>query len=1617
MPITQPPQTDRRRGAVLLISLALLALLSIFALAFVKLVKFERRAATNYTDAVRARMLARAGIQHAVVALQDIAGQRHYSDPRVDTWFYQLKAPPTSGANMVMTQVQREALNLKLDLSLTTEPSFKMSNLGPAKNSSLPSDNECVVNLDPAAGPIVLEHGDDGSVCKTDPVMYRAKLAISGVMGQTYDDGLDAYKLKVLDAASQLNLNQPNQAAAHMMLKNLLRSAAEGFADWNLNEAQADALASHVILNRRASGFRSKAEIQSLITVDPVLHNLGSNDCRCKDTGKGGLALTGIGADQRVTPDIWTQGLRDLVTVRSWVDEKVVRPWNLGPVDTIPTSHAYYEKGVRGLNIMKRAPVNLNTARKPVLVALMANLQARNDVGTFQLGYDQAGTLADEIIARREKPDDSNPTTEEGPFKSWLEFERWIDALPVAKFSNANGAVVAAGTSSPYIVASATDSNIQKVKTPASFDEGLVPDETFRSVSPLWKALDRGQGLRDMIKAQFNPNTMLNKFGQGVNLGGLNMRGMPIPRIVDKTDLTSMTTEGCFDSMGVFEITSLGMVLKQDEKLADSLTQYLGGTSNLHEMGILAAQTQLVVIKVYDVVRYTTQADFEQYRAMMSAGDFIADVSREVWQSALMGTNLNDEKIKKSNGWPSLVTNPVYSISRDNTLLHGIDSAYTPATYDGQLMLTNLLGVFAQPWDFISGFSRGTTDAFKARVWWDPKDQNPYPEGDDNPVAPGWPYQADALDPGAPYASKGVLPSDAGYPSHPKGVFPPNDVDGDELTAWYDGTPSPSGAVVNYSELDRLCDPYDPSPETTGLEGEDANPVDSKPGIDQRNGDWWHQGSSLWNNGVAVSPRRLGKSSGKPVVIAYNSDNMNLQRASSIRFWVQPLTDPYLKSEEVLCSFIGSRNGNRRDVGFRVIKRADVGGIAIVLQACPSNSLNKSGIGQEYRWHNEDGIGGVWRDEVEIDVRPYVARFGAATSSPLNPIEPEWLQNSWHWIVINYGYVGDNPPPGFPQFDMSLQVDMRPPQPPRSISGAEGAGRIRFAGDTGHTPPGQAGYGELHGHVHLATDDNPMTALPQSIPNVGASHIWLEPRPLGDFYNCRQGGRSLSAPIEINAGTVNLTAGAFDPVNIDFPPSTVNHKVFVVNGTSREEMTWDPGSQKWLYAFPADGVPPASVDLVMQYQEWIYSNQSEHCLATEVSGPGTDTWDGAAMRDYRLEILNPGSRRKFEPGEPYVAPKHPGNGDNQCVNLAEIHGRPSILCPQGLPCWVTHNGSSSGQGAVISGPDPIGTDFVCDGCRGCEHCDVDGPIFFGGEPVGATNFSGGDLAEIDKATMSYAVFDNIVIKNQREFEARTDFTSDLPMVDDPANPGFEIPDPNGELGTPKAPVDWFEDRYYETTTAQKHLALNLSASPDDGYGATYRRGLLDLIGRKTRLGSVTWTSYPTSDDRMQFEVIVSKLPGISGGDDVWKGDNPGALVDAKIIDRPGGKKGRSQIVATVGGELQVVGYSDGMAFGSESHYDGIGTATVPYDIMLLTVQLGKLYKATEFDVIDPLTGEVIKDLTKKEKFGLNTSTDEWEVTDSGLPTPITESPLFEDVTFNFLRETPQILYAEEGVSE
>jgi hypothetical protein len=60
-----------RRGAALIVVLAMLALLALFATAFSTLTGVERRVSRNYLDTVRARLAAESGVEAALARLQN----------------------------------------------------------------------------------------------------------------------------------------------------------------------------------------------------------------------------------------------------------------------------------------------------------------------------------------------------------------------------------------------------------------------------------------------------------------------------------------------------------------------------------------------------------------------------------------------------------------------------------------------------------------------------------------------------------------------------------------------------------------------------------------------------------------------------------------------------------------------------------------------------------------------------------------------------------------------------------------------------------------------------------------------------------------------------------------------------------------------------------------------------------------------------------------------------------------------------------------------------------------------------------------------------------------------------------------------------------------------------------------------------------------------------------------------------------------------------------------------------------------------------------------------------------------------------------------------------------
>lgn len=1370
----QVPPSKRRRGATLLVSLGILTLLSVFAIAFVRLVSFERVASANYVDGVRARMLARAGIERATIELRELATQRHFSQP-TDPWRFRYTSPDTSPANLITT----------------TSPSYRM----------------------------------------TDPtVTYRGQpLAFSGNLGASYQNGRDVYKLKVIDAASQFNVNHPDRMATARALATILQMCGELDSSFPVtNQTRARELALAVVNRRPATrGFDMTTRVlDALVAVD--LANEGQWRLVWSQPSGGGGSSTAGGRPP----------LRDMLTVKSWVDPSVIRPWRLAELPTGATSlGAGTIVGVRDLPPMPRSPVNLNTATYPVLVALFHGLRSVGNNGTFEIDLQTAKNLAQAIRVRV-----NDTGTGGGPFRTWAEFETWLDAEAI--FTGAT----------PIHSPTATDFPGGSWLAGA----GPIHDQVVTTL----------QGCRDLIKAMLNPNTMNNKFGILANHGGSRHPEFRLPRLVDKADLTQITTEGCFDAMGVYEITAAGLVLAPSARAQNST----------HE--IVAAQTEQVVVKLYDVFRITTQADFEANRALMATGDFLDALDRN-WQYDTSGGGavrapfgLNRPAFEGFVGWPGVLSYPNYSLRRSLAAFYPPDSSFPPAQWDGHLELSNLIAHNQiRDWDFVAGFARGSFQAFKVRAWWDPKDQNPFP------------------DPNETNETKRIN----------------NPAAGKELT--------PTHGITNVTDL---ATPRGIIPDLNGKESQRAELLDTTPGVPATSPGFFFEGSALTNNGVLIHPERdrVGGGSTRAPGLVYHGDNLNLNNGFSIQFWHMATEDPAKQpagQEQVLFSWVGAKGigsapmvppGNR-EIGFKVVKNHLGGGVVeIRLKTVPGNLMQ--------------GI-----DDPSIDVTP-----GVGSVAP-DPSNPQWLPGSWHWIVVNAGAFAATS--ADPSQVLSLQIDRKK------------AVHTRILDVPNENPP----YGEAHAYMLVWTWP-PLAWRSATISfsnwNVSGLTAYRSDRLLGDWYHCDEGVPvEVEQHEEVHASAIVYDADSGDYVVADgttippFPPGSFDHEMILrfngqrpvpEGGTSSGTTTWNQpmsntggsdGIFGWTYSFGEDDMGPD----------------------TE---PGTsDDPTISLVRRWKTSSTGSGSCACC-------------GGCNHCFEGKGINFRwnTSTGQPGGMNCGVVWKSTVS-HGNRLPQPNPIPVQYVCDQCNGCEACDVDGPMYWGGDP-GASNLTSGgaSIAAPEKATMARGLFDNLVIKGNTA--RRADW-------------------PGAVAGT-------FQDRFFESNLSIAASTAQLGGQ--QGYGATYRRVLAELQGTRARLGTLSWTSYRSTEGSLEFGLRLRRLPGGNGTRHYFDPNQRDIHTLGADIGTP------------YTGPLEIGGAGGtgtiGLSFRADEPFDASSDPTAPTGSpyprqqLLLTAELTRLGAARDND------------------------------TSGGLPSMILETPVLEDVTLTLIGQ-PQLLYAEGGVEE
>ncbi len=475
----------RDRGAVLIISVGILAVLLLVAISFARLMVVERDVSRNHREYVQARMTAESGIEHAVGWLRD---ERYFQPaycPELDDpqspWIFRNDLGDEVGAGLV-------------DLATCKNPSFRY---GP------PEEYSHVVD-DPA-----------------------------------FDYPRNFYKLRVLDTASQVNLNGPERV--------LLKVLA------NLGEAiQKQALPPPQGAGKKPDWWKpsfgqvpnpfTAVTVQKIVALRATLPNAEFTSKEQIRVDKDGIEILSSRLFRLV---------RDYLAVRGWKNDRAIgkdgAPNFLVGNAGVATSNwfraavLWWRKGstVNTLlpNLEPRYPININTAPRVVLIANLMNFSAyRRRIRAGQTGIPAAGSaLPPNFTAAL--VDQGDNAADQVPALDYATADRLAQAIIAFRSSKSSGG--------PF-------RNWQQFRL-------FLRAQGYLGADPQ-SARER----QDMIFANACPNLMSNLFN-------------PEPQRylrVAKDGIFGPTNEFCFGPMGYFEITSLGWVEDNTKRVLAEVELY-----------------------------------------------------------------------------------------------------------------------------------------------------------------------------------------------------------------------------------------------------------------------------------------------------------------------------------------------------------------------------------------------------------------------------------------------------------------------------------------------------------------------------------------------------------------------------------------------------------------------------------------------------------------------------------------------------------------------------------------------------------------------------------------------------------------------------------------------------------------------------------------------------------------------------------------------------------------------------------------------------------------------------------------------------------------------------------
>ena len=328
---------------------------------------------------------------------------------------------------------------------------------------------------------------------------------------------------------------------------------------------------SQIYLNGSDRGTRQLLNnLGTILDIDPTL---GERIFSLRAGRPGGKFQVKEELRELLEPAVYER-IKYYITCHSYLNPNVIRPKLLRERPHQPLqigmniiSQAQLNPGP--IQLEPRAPININTASREILMAVLANLSGfylqqsglpgDSKTAPFRLGVlqivhifwetdrDMIEKIADRIIQTRART----------PFLEWSRFNKFCDQL------------VSAGILGPVI----------------------TPEQR-----------ELAQARADLIKANANPNTIFNDFNPN----------QLVARLVDKSDLTIATTEFCFLPFGFFEIESVGLIVSVPGTMPrPALDQTASGNSNyIPNMRLSTRYKVRAVVDLFDQYQETSQRDF-----------------------------------------------------------------------------------------------------------------------------------------------------------------------------------------------------------------------------------------------------------------------------------------------------------------------------------------------------------------------------------------------------------------------------------------------------------------------------------------------------------------------------------------------------------------------------------------------------------------------------------------------------------------------------------------------------------------------------------------------------------------------------------------------------------------------------------------------------------------------------------------------------------------------------------------------------------------------------------------------------------------------------------------------